>query len=297
MFADMSKVYFIAGATASGKSQLALELAQRLDAVIVSADAYQVYRELPLLSAAPSAADLAACRHYLIGNCSVSEEWDAATHARAADEYIRAALALKRHVVVVGGSGLYLKFISHGIAEAPAGDEQLRARLAELSPQQQVQQLLQLDAAAAELVNLKNPRYVQRALEIVLLSGKSLAEWRQNWQQPQYPSLGFKLDFEVQAGDERIRRRCETLLDAGLLQEMAALPQHISATAARTLGLQPSLQLLRGEISREQWLEELYLRPRQYAKRQRSWLRRETWLQGIDASLPLAAKLDYILAQ
>lgn len=292
----MSKVYFIAGTTASGKSQLALQLALKLDAVIVSADAYQVYRELPILSAAPSAEEQAACRHYLVGNCSVSEEWDAATHAKAADVHIREALAQGRSVVVVGGSGLYLKFISHGIAEAPPGDEALRARLAELGAGQQVEQLLHLDPNAAALVNLKNPRYVQRALEIVMLSGKSLAEWRQNWQQPQYPSVGIKLEFDVELGDSRIRERSRSMLEGDLLQEMAALPQQLSSTAQRTLGLQQSLQLLHGQISREQWLDEVYLRTRQYAKRQRSWLRREEWLQGLDGSLPLAAKLERILA-
>ena len=265
-----------------------MELAELLgEAEIVSADAYQVYRELPVLTAAPGAGDCARVPHHLVGFMGVEENNDAALHARRALQAIRDIAARGRRAIVTGGSGLYVKFISHGISPAPPCDPALRAELQALPLEEAVRRLQEADPAGAAATNLQNPRYVVRNLEIVLLGGKPLSHWQQNWQhEPAGP--GFVITRDTAELDARIARRTAAMLRGGALDEVRAVAmKELSATAAKTLGLPPILQHLQsGESDTAQLQADIYLATRQYAKRQRTWLRREDWLA------PLAADAD-----
>ncbi len=272
---------FILGPTGCGKSAVAVELARQLgNAEIVSADAYQVYRALPVLTAAPSADEMQGVPHHLIGTLDVSENNDAATHARRAQECIAAILARGAVPIVTGGSGLYVKFISHGISPAPPSDPTLRAELEALPPQEAVRRLQEADPEGAAATNLQNPRYVIRNLEIVLLGGKPLSYWRNNWQ-PQAAGPGFCLTRDVAELDARIATRAERMLADGAIEEVAALPDHLSPTAEKTLGLSLIREHLAGNMNRRELASALALATRQYAKRQRTWLRREPWAAPI----------------
>lgn len=291
---------FILGPTGCGKSGVAVALAQLLGhSEIISADAYQVYRAMPLLTAAPSAAEQGGVPHHLIGHLEVQENNDAATHARNAQACIEAAQARGNRPIITGGSGLYVKFISHGISPAPPSDPALRAKLMALPAEECVRRLQEADPEGAAATNLQNPRYVVRNLEIVLLGGKPLSYWRNNWQ-PQACGPGFTLCRNVAELDARIAARARSMLQNGAIEEVAALPAELSPTAEKTLGLLQVRQYLRGELPRRELEQMLALCTRQYAKRQRTWLRRERWAQELapaatDTATQIATRIASIL--
>ena len=268
---------FILGPTGSGKSAIAVAVAQQLGrAEIISADAYQVYRAMPILTAAPSPEEQSGIPHHLIGNMEVHENNDAATHARSAQACIEAIQARGNTPIITGGSGLYVKFISHGISPAPPSDPALRAELMALPAEECVRRLQEADPEGAAATNLQNPRYVVRNLEIVLLGGKPLSYWRNNWQ-PQACGPGFTICRDVPELDARIAARARQMLQHGAIEEVAALPAQLSPTAEKTLGLSLIRQYLGCELTRPELETALALATRQYAKRQRTWLRREPW--------------------
>lgn len=284
----MSTPIFILGPTGCGKSAVAVALAQRLGkAEIVSADAYQVYRALPILTAAPGAEEMGGVPHHLIGNLEVTENNDAATHARRAQACIRDIAARGAIPIITGGSGLYVKFISHGISPAPPSDPALRDELSALPLAEAVRRLQEADPEGAAATDLQNPRYVVRNLEIVLLGGKPLSYWRNNWQ-PQAIGPGFTITRDVAELDARIAARAHSMLFSGAIDEVAALPDALSPTAEKTLGLSLIREHLAGTLSRSELETALALTTRQYAKRQRTWLRREPWATPIPATADTA---------
>lgn len=283
---------FILGPTGCGKSAVAVALAQRLgEAEIVSADAYQIYKKMPVLTAAPSAEELAAVPHHLIGVLEPTEPNDAAEHARRALAAIADIQARGKRPIVTGGSGLYVKFISHGISPAPPSDPDLRAELTALPLEECVRRLREADPEGAQATDLCNPRYVVRNLEIVLTGGKPLSHWKNNWTAPAGP--GFSLERDTAELDARIAARSREMLRSGAIEEVAALEGvPLSSTAAKTLGLDLIRAYLAGTVSRRELTPALALATRQYAKRQRTWLRRETWL----TPLPVADESAAVLA-
>lgn len=278
-WADACPPIFLLGPTGSGKSAVALALARLLGrAEIVSADAYQTYRGMPILTAAPSPEELHQVPHHLIGDWELTRNNDAACHARRAEACIQAIQKRGCVPIVTGGSGLYVKFISHGISPAPPSDPALRAQLAALPLEEAVHRLREADPEGAAATNLQNPRYVIRNLEIVLLSGRPLSCWRSNWQHPPL-GPGFSLVWETPQLDARIARRAEEMVRQGVLEEVAALEDcPLAETARKTLGLEQVRACLHGELSRPELVTALAQITRQYAKRQRTWLRREPWL-------------------
>lgn len=274
---------FLLGPTGSGKSQLAVELAERLgNAEIVSADAYQVYRRMPVLTAAPRAEQMRGIPHHLIGFLETDENNDAATHARRALRVIAEIQARGKRPIVTGGSGLYVRFISHGISPAPPSDAGLRAGLDALPLADLVARLRELDPEGAAHTDLKNARYVARNLEIVMLGGKPLAAWRGNWEHPAL-GPGFVLCRETAELDARIAARARRMIEEGVVEEVQALGV-LSRTASQALGLAAVRRFLAGELSRGELEAQLTLITRQYAKRQRTWLRRESWVLPVMAN-------------
>lgn len=282
---------FILGPTGCGKSAVAVQLARRLGkAEIISADAYQVYRAMPILTAAPSVQEMDGVPHHLIGTLDVAENNDAATHARRAQACIAAIQARGATPIITGGSGLYVKFISHGISPAPPSDPALREELTALPLEETVRRLQEADPEGAANTDLHNPRYVVRNLEIVLLGGKPLSYWRNNWQ-PDAIGSGFCLQREVAELDARIAARARHMLSHGAIEEVAALPPVLSPTAEKTLGLSLIREHLAGSTTRAELEAALALTTRQYAKRQRTWLRREPWATPIAAGATVVADI------
>lgn len=273
---------FLAGPTGSGKSAVAVELAEMLGAEIVSSDAYQVYRELPILTATPSPEEIARVPHHMISIISINRNWDASEHYHRAMQCIEDIHSRGKIAIITGGSGLYFKFLSHGISEAPPGNSTIRASFANYSTEELFARLTSLDPEGAAATSSVNRRYVERNLEIVLSGGKPLSHWKQNWQRPPR-APGWVITRDVQELDTRIAHRSALMLEKGAIEEVKALGE-CSATAERTLGLSIIRSMLRGEISQKTCRENLALSTRQYAKRQRTWLKRESWLRQLPAT-------------
>lgn len=286
---------FILGPTGCGKSAVAVALAGMLKegAEIVSADAYQVYRGMGILTAAPTEEERRAAPHHLIDFLPPTENNDAATHARRAQACLADIAARGKRAIVTGGSGLYVKFISHGISPAPPSDPALRAELNALPLKELVLRLREADPDGAAATDLCNARYVARNLEIVLTGGKPLAYWRHNWENRAAAGPGFCLVRETATLDTLIARRAHAMVAAGVADEVRRLQQSnspLSPTAQKTLGLSAILAHLAGELPQDELAPTIALATRQYAKRQRTWLRREQWLTPLPIPADVGAE-------
>ncbi|MDA7921977.1 tRNA (adenosine(37)-N6)-dimethylallyltransferase MiaA [Verrucomicrobiales bacterium] len=274
---------YLAGQTGCGKTAVALEIAKQLGGVeIINADAYQVYRGIEILSAAPSAGEQEQCPHHLFGILGPDEECDAATFAKMAKAAIE-KVSNRAVPLVVGGSGLYLKAITHGLAPTPKSEPELREKLDKRSLESLIEEYERLDPDGAAQTNLKNRRYVTRNLEICLLSGRSASEIKKEWENnaPELDAAYLFRDREIIY--ERINQRTHAMIAAGAIAEIAALP-NFSATAAKAIGIREIKAHLAGEITRNEMIEQIQQITRRYAKRQASWFKRESAFQRVEIS-------------
>lgn len=281
---DFPQPLYVCGPTASGKTALALELAAEHDGEIVNADAFQLFRGLDVLTAAPSAAERAAAPHHLFGVLDPSEPNDAQSYATRASRVIAEIAARGRTPIVTGGSGLYLKFLTHGASPLPTGDPAMRAELDALPLAELVRELQTLDPAEAARTNLQNRRYVSRAVEICRLTGQKASELRDQWESTNRERVAALRGFVIQRPrpdlHARIARRTRAMLDGGAIEEVAAIG-HVSPHLEKAIGFREIQALLRGDIDRPACEELINAATRQYAKRQETWFRRESWLTPV----------------
>ena len=292
-------VFFIVGPTAVGKSDLAADVAQRLNAEIVSADAFQIYRGFDLLTAKPDAATLARAPHHLIGTMSILEEMNAEKFRKLALQTIFEIHSRGKIAIVVGGSGLYLKALTHGLLALPATDPKTRAKLNELSLDQVCRRRVKLDPESARKIDLKNRRRLIRAIEICLLSGKRASRQRREWSAGETPATtGIFVLRERDELYERINRRVGAMFENGVIEEVRVAGA-VSETASKMIGLREIRQLLEGPAAAgsilsarrtdssggEQCLAAIRQATRRYAKRQLTWFRRQTNFQLLNLSL------------
>lgn len=272
--------FYIVGPTGSGKSAVALALAERWNGEIVNADAFQVYKEIPIITAAPTEAERVRVPHHLYGFVSVSEAYNVARYVDDATRVLSEIMERGRRPLIVGGSGLYVKALTHGLSDSPPAEPALRQCLQSMDDDVLVRWLEHLDPSGAAAMNLQNPRYVQRAVEMTLLSGIPASVWKAAWDD-QAPTdvKGIVLQWERAQLYERINARVEVMVEDGALQEIAALPSHLSATAQKAIGVSDLQRHLRGELSQEEAIEAIQQASRRYAKRQETWFRRETIFQ------------------
>ena len=273
---------YLAGQTGSGKTGVAIELAKRLEsAEVINADAFQIYRGIEILSAAPSLEEQDGIKHHLFGIYDLSEECDVASFAKLARSKID-QLSGEIVPIVVGGSGLYLKSITHGLGPTPPGDETLRARLAQQSLEELVAQYEILDPDGAASTNLKNRRYVTRNLEICLLSGEPASRVKAGWERDAPEFRGIYLKRSREDIYERINRRTEQMFAAGVVEEIRSLTGPLSQTAAKAIGVREIRALIAGEISKEDCIAAIQQITRRYAKRQETWFRKESQYRIVD---------------
>ena len=272
---------FVCGPTASGKSALALEMARELDGEIVNADAFQLYRGLEIVSAAPSEEEKSLVPHHLYGVLDPSEAADAGGYLRLAKPVMEEIQSRGKTPIVTGGSGLYLKFLTHGPAPLPTGDATLRAELDARPLEDLVAQLRSLDSVEATRTALQNRRFVSRALEICLLTGQKASELRDQWETKTHEICASLRGLVIQRTrpdlHARIAVRTRMMLDAGAIEEVAAL-KNVSSNCEKAIGFREIRSLLDGRIDRPTCENLINAATRQYAKRQETWFRREKWL-------------------
>lgn len=287
-----TSTFFITGPTASGKSAVALALAEAVGGEIVNADAFQLYAGMDILTAKPSAADRKPVPHHLYGVLPLTESCDAQRYHSLAMPVIMDIASRGRVPLVVGGSGLYLKALTHGLSPLPAASPVLREKFQHLSPGEKVIWLLQRDPEAATTVNLRNPRYVDRALEICLLSGRPQSALRRSFAENEPQVSGIILEWDREKLYARISQRTLDMFAAGLIEEVAGL-RELSPTAEKAIGIREVREHLAGRATLEETIAAIQQATRRYAKRQITWFRRERCFQTICLdSLPAA---EYIL--
>ncbi|MGJ8696239.1 MAG: tRNA (adenosine(37)-N6)-dimethylallyltransferase MiaA [Verrucomicrobiaceae bacterium] len=289
----MRSPVYLCGPTASGKSATAIRVAQALDGEIVNGDAFQVYRGLEVLSAAPTPDELSLVPHHLYGILPLTESFDAAQYETLARPVIAEIASRGKLPIVVGGSGLYLKFLTHGRTEAPPGDPELRAKLEKIPVAEIYRQLLELDPEEAARQNSGNHRHLSRALEICLLTGKKASELRKNFAEATHEAdlRGFVLQWPREQLIQRIAQRTPLMLKNGAIEEVRALPQN-AATVKQAIGVKEIQSHLNGDIDYETCLELITISTRQYAKRQANWFRRESWLTPVTSAQEIISHLS-----
>ena len=280
---DAKGVFFIVGPTATGKSELAADVAQEIGAEIINADAFQIYRGLDLLTAKPDAATLVKVSHHLSGTVPLHEEMNAEKFRRAASRVIEEIHSRDKPALVVGGSGLYIKTLTHGLAALPEPDPNLRMQLNEMSLNELRRRLLDLDPETAHKIDMQNRRRLVRAVETCLLSGKPVSEQRIQWRST-IPATGV---FVFRDRDElyaRINNRVEAMFENGVIEEARAAGA-MSSTASKMIGLHEIRELLGGQISILQCIAAIQQGTRRYAKRQLTWFRRQSNFEALNLSL------------
>ncbi|AFZ02748.1 tRNA dimethylallyltransferase [Calothrix sp. PCC 6303] len=271
----------ICGATATGKSGLAMILAQRLGSRILSADSRLVYREFDIGTAKPSKTEQALVPHHLIDICEPTEIMTLADYQEQAQGLIEQA---EKQTLLVGGTGLYIKSIVRGMKiPKVAPNYELRSHLESIGQMQAYQMLQQVDAIAAEKIHSHDSVRTLRALEVYYITGIPISQ-QQGENPPSYPIIQIGLDCDPQHLIQRIAQRTKKMIQDGFVEEVNYLSQKYGKDLPllNTLGYQEIKQYLAGEISLEVAEELITLHTRQFAKRQRTWFRAIPEIQWFD---------------
>ncbi len=284
----MTFVAVIAGPTASGKTRLSLELAARAGGEIVNADSQQLYRGLDVGTAKPTPAERAAEPHHLLDVVEPGEAMDASRWCDLADAAIRAIAARGRLPVVVGGTGLYLRALLHGVVKAPRRDPALRARLEEEAARQgravRHRRLAEVDPQAAARIGANDLVRIVRALEIAA-GGKTQSQLfaGHGFRGDRYRFRIFALDPPREELHQRIDERVEAMFAGGILEEARRLLERGAGRLPERLpiGYAEAAACVRGELSRAEAVRRVQVAHRRYARRQVIWLRREPGVQWI----------------
>ncbi|RVD11797.1 MAG: tRNA (adenosine(37)-N6)-dimethylallyltransferase MiaA [Mesorhizobium sp.] len=282
----------IAGPTASGKSALALDLAERRGGVIVNTDSMQGYSVLDVLTARPEAADLARAPHYLYGHVHPATAYSTGAWLRDVMKLIEDGIFSERPVIFVGGTGLYFRALAEGISEMPDIPQRVRDRWRyELKEQGAVKLhslLLREDSAAAMMLKPTDSQRVVRALEVLDASGRSILEWQAERGQPlidRESARFFVIEPDRAALVARIDKRFDRMLDKGALDEvkrLAALGLDPELPAMKAIGVRELQAAMAGEIGFPEAIERAKIATRQYSKRQTTWFRHQLgpeWLR------------------
>ncbi|MDI1262605.1 MAG: tRNA (adenosine(37)-N6)-dimethylallyltransferase MiaA [bacterium] len=281
----VGKAVLIAGPTASGKSALALELAERCGGIIINTDSMQVYRDLSVITARPTSAEAALAPHRLYGHVDASVNFSAGAWVSDATNVLADARAQNRMPIFVGGSGLYFKSLTRGLSAVPpvpAGiREAVRERLERDGVEALHAELAMRDPVSAERLKPRDRTRIARALEVVEATGRTLPDWHRDGLPPLLPPGEFSALFLAPEREQlyaRIDARFGAMLESGALEEVAALAARKLdplLPAMKAHGVPALIRHLNGEIAREAAAEIGRADTRHYAKRQFTWFRHQ----------------------
>jgi tRNA dimethylallyltransferase len=290
---------FIGGATATGKSELAVSLAQRLGGEVVSADSMQLYRGMDIGTAKLSLGQRQDIVHHMLDRVDVSSEVNVAWYQKEARSIIDELLERAIPVIVVGGTGFYIKAILddlHFPDTDPAVREKLAIQAEKIGNQRMHQRLATLDPAAAAAIPKENVRRVIRALEVIEITGKPFTANLPREGSTKYPrALHFGLTMNRELLDSRVGRRVDRMFESGLTDEVESLIKQgllAGKTARAALGYAQVIQALAGEISIDEAISQTKLATRQYIRRQETWFRRDQRITWLDSDSDLLAVID-----
>ena len=282
----MKTLIVIAGPTASGKTAFSIELAKALNTVILSADSRQFYKEMSIGTAAPTEEELSQAKHYFVHHISIEDKYDVADYEHDAIALLDELFKTHDAVVMTGGSGLFIDAVCNGIDEMPDIQPGIRERVEKLFKEQGlhgVQEVVKrLDPEYFAVVDQQNPRRLQRALEVCYQTGKPFSSFRSgNAVQRDFDIKKYALLWDRQALIERIDRRVDLMMEQGLLEEAKALYPKRHLNALNTVGYKELFAYFDGDCTLKGAVEQIKIHTRQYAKRQMTWLRKDTSYQWI----------------
>ncbi|MFT6088692.1 tRNA (adenosine(37)-N6)-dimethylallyltransferase MiaA [Sulfitobacter sp.] len=269
---DPALPVLIAGPTASGKSALALALAETQGGVVVNADASQVYDCWRVISARPSVSEESRAKHLLYGHISADQPYSVGHWLREVTGILQQGI----RPIIVGGTGLYFGALTQGLADIPAIPETVRAAALAMTRDEMI---AQLDPLTSARLDLNNPMRVQRAWEVLTTTGRGLAQWQDDTPPPLLPltdCTAIAVDADKDWLNTRIVQRFDQMLDQGALDEVAAVRPHYDPElpAHRAIGVPELMACLDGHLTLDAAREDAIIATRQYAKRQRTWLRK-----------------------
>jgi tRNA dimethylallyltransferase len=277
----MKNVWIVCGPTASGKTSFAIELAKVRKAEILSSDSRQIYKELVIGVARPEPEELAAVPHHFIGVVSIEEEYTVGRFAREAREWMEIYFLSHDDLVICGGTGLYIKALLEGVDRMPVPEE-IRQEVQEMLDREGLyfltQKLREADPDLFEMIELTNPRRVQRALEWVLAGKpeKKAPDWPQNWNvQKLAPDVSRDILYD------RINLRVDQMMEKGLWEEAQSLYPFRDLNALKTVGYQELFEAMSGLITKGKAVELIKQHTRNYAKRQLTWFRKEEEIRWV----------------
>ena len=280
----VKKLIVVVGPTAVGKTAVAIALAKHFQTEIVSADSRQIFRELNIGTAKPTGAELEQVPHHFINSHSIREAYDAAQYGHDALEVIHRLFERHNEVVLCGGSGLYVKAVCEGFDDIPEVPAQIREELSATYERDGIEGLQVLmkehDPQLYATIDQKNPHRLMRALEVKLGTGLSIASFRKkNTLQHPFTIVKIGLTLPREALYERIDRRMDHMVEAGLFAEAEALYPLRAINALQTVGYQEIFDFMEGKYDREEAVRLLKRNSRRYAKRQLTWFTRDPQVQ------------------
>lgn len=301
----MNNIFCIVGPTATGKTKLSVALAKALNAEIVSCDSMQLYRGMDIGTAKPTAEETGGIAHHMMDFLDPSQDYSVSRYVNQADACVQEILSRGKRVIIVGGTGLYIDSLIAGREFAPYPETGRREELTKIAREQGIDVLMErlraVDPDSADRIHPSNEKRVIRALEIFLETGKTMTQHNlETMQQPdKYRPLWIGLDYVNRSAlYARIDARVEEMFAQGLVQEVRTLLQSgvpADCTAMQAIGYKELTAFLRGEGSLEQAKAQIQQGSRRYAKRQRTWFRRNEKIHWI--SLPDEPSFDAVLAE
>ncbi len=286
------RLVVLAGPTGTGKSDLALHLAEELDGEVVNADAMQLYRGMDIGTAKLPVADRRGIPHHLLDQLAVTETASVAVYQDRARQAIADILRRGRTPVLVGGSGLYVQAVVDDIA-FPGTDPAVRARMEgevdELGPAAAHARLAAADPVAADMILPSNSRRIARALEVIELTGRPFSASMPVPGAPRFDAAMIALDRDTGALDARLATRVDAMIAAGFLAEVRGLLRdglRDGRTARRALGYPQLIEVLDGRSELPEAITTTVAATRRFVRRQRSWFRRDRRLRWLDAADP-----------
>ena len=273
------KLYLITGPTASGKTDLSIELALKLNSPVISCDSRQIYKELKIGTAPPTSSQLKAVKHYFIHSHSIFNHYTAGKYEVEALSLMDSLYKEYDSLVMVGGSGLYAHAICYGIDDFPAANLELRVELNQRMEAEGVESLRKelklIDPLSYSQIDIANPQRILRAIEVTLATGKKFSEYK-NFRKKQrfFTVENINVEIERDSLYKRINRRVDTMMENGLLNEAKDLYQYRELTALKTVGYRELFEYLDGKYSLEEAIDLIKRNTRRYAKRQITWFKR-----------------------
>lgn len=286
----MMKVLAIVGPTASGKTSLSLEVAEKLNGEIISADSRQVYKNIPIATAQPSQDDLKRVKHYFINELQLSDEFNAGQFGIKGREIISDIFDRGKLPVITGGSGLYIRSIIDGLFENDSKSEVIREKLytdyEKHGEEYLYNELKKIDPETFEKIPKGKHRRVIRALEVFYLTGKKMSEQQINMPEIEFETVQIGLMYDRKNLYERINIRVDEMLSNGLIDEVKRLLEsgyhYKNNYSVDTVGIKEVIKYLEGEFDKEFMTDQIKQNSRRYAKRQLTWFRKDKRIHWID---------------